>query len=460
MLYTKLRIDSLRMLAVVISFCVSAGMASAAAAKYHVIYRFPGGGNGAYPSAGLVADKSGNLYGTTNRGGRESGLCQANWGCGTVFQLKPSTTRGGAWTESVIYKFGPFAHPAASLIMDQAGNLYGTTPFAGKSNNGTVFELKRPTSPGRAWTYGTLYSFTGGSDGSAPASSLVFDKAGNIYGTTQFGGDESCSSDQGSGCGTVFQLSPPAKSGGTWRETVLYRFIPANDYPLAGLIVDSQGNLYGTTAGDQSASFGTVFQLAPPAKRDGSWTQTTIFSFGFVKNDGNTPAGGLILDKKGNLYGTTSAGGSDHSAQCLGIPYVGYGTVFELERPVGAGVVWKEHVLYAFKHGRDGACPLAALVADSGGKLYGTAAQGGSESGVCAMIDGCGTLFQLTPPPALQGGIWTEITLREFEAGLDGLQPLSTPIFGEGGRLFGTTAGGGGTCAFPIPCGIVFSRAP
>jgi hypothetical protein len=456
--HTKLRFDPLRLLAVVIFLWASADMASAAAAKYQVIHPFQGGSDGAYPFAGLVADKDGNLYGTTYRGGRESGMCQADDGCGTVFQLKPPATRGGTWTESVIYKFGPFAHPAASLIIDQAGNLYGTTPYAGKSDNGTVFELQRPAAPGGAWTERTLHSFAGGNDGSTPVSNLVFDQVGNMYGTTQFGGGGPCMVfQQGSGCGTAFQLTPPTKPGGAWKESVLYRFIPANDYPLAGLIFDSQGNLYGTTAGDQSASFGTVFELAPPAKRGGSWKQATLYSFGSVKNDGSTPGGGLIFDEKGNLYGTTSAGGSEDATQCLGLPSVGHGTVFELERPASPGAVWNEKVLYAFNHGSDGACPLAALVADSAGKLYGTAAEGGSEFGVCAEIGGCGTLFQLKPSA---GGGWTEVTLHEFEAGVDGLEPLSTLIFGKGGRLFGTTAGGGGTCAFPIPCGTVFSRVP
>jgi hypothetical protein len=437
--------------------CASAGVAWAGAAKYQVIYRFHGDEDAAYPFAGLVADKDGNFYGTSYRGGRETGMCQADDGCGTVFQMKPPAKRGGAWTENVIYEFGPFAHPSASIIIDPAGNLYGTTPYAGKSDNGTVFELKRPSAPDGAWTHITLYSFAGGDDGSEPVSSLVFDQAGNLYGTTEFGGGGPCEVfQQGSGCGTVFELIPPPKAGGAWKESLLYRFEPANDYPLAGLIFDSQGNLYGTTAGDQSASFGTVFELAPPAEGAGSWTQTTLYDFGSFRNDGNSPGGNLIFDAKGNLFGTTIAGGSDHASQCEALPYVGYGTVFELERPANPGSGWNETILYAFKNGSDGACPFAALVRDSAGKLYGTASGGGSDVGVCGEIGGCGTVFQLKPS---KSG-WTELTLHEFQAGLDGLEPLSTLIFDNGGVLLGTTAGGGGTCAFTIPCGTVFSRVP
>jgi len=446
------------LLAVAIFVWMSVGTAWAAASKYQVAYRFQGGRDGAYPFAGLVADKNGNLYGTTYSGGRDSGLCQADSGCGTVIQLRPPSTRGGSWRESVIYRFGPFAHPAASLAIDKAGNLYGTTAYAGQSDNGSVFELKRPTTPGGVWTKLTLYNFAGGNDGATPVSSLVFDQAENIYGTTEFGGGGPCTVFQkGQGCGTVFELTPPTRLGGAWKESVLYSFIPANGYPLAGLVFDVQGNLYGTTAGDQTASFGTVFELAPPAKRGGSWTQTTLYNFGSVQNDGNTPRGGLIVDQKGNLYGTTTAGGSENATQCDGLSYSGFGTVFELERPTVPDSGWKEKILYSFRGGRDGACPAAALVSDGTGKFYATAASGGSQSGVCAEIGGCGTLFELK---LSTGGSWSEITLHEFEAGDDGLEPLSALILGKGGLLFGTTAGGGGTCQFLTPCGTAFSVIP
>jgi len=429
-------------------FLIFGSYGSAAIPIEEVLHRFQGGNDGALPEAGLVADQAGNLYGTTYNGGRESGLCQADDGCGTVFQLKPPATPGAAWTESVIYKFGPFAHPAASLIIDGAGNLYGTTPFAGEFNSGTVFQLKPPATTGGVWTGKILYSFAGGNDGSEPVAGLVFDKGGNLYGTTQFGGGGPCMIfQQGSGCGTVFRLTPPSAQGGSWTESVLYSFEPYNDYPAASLILDPQGNLYGSTAGDQSASFGTVFQLAPPTTQGGFWTQTTLHSFGSVDEDGVTPYAGLTFDKKGNLYGTTSEGGAD-VPECSGT--FGCGTIFALERPADRGGAWKEKVLYAFKHGIDGANPESGLIFDCVGNLYGVT--GGPRLGFN------GTVFKLKPP-ASQNGAWTEVTLHEFGNGSDGYEPGGALIFG-GRSLLGTTSAGGGNCSFPFSCGIVFEVIP
>jgi len=426
----------------VLIFCSHAW---AAAPRENVLYRFKGGTDGAYP-VGLVADKNGILYGTTNVGGQESGLCQADNGCGTVFQLKPPSEPGGAWTERIIYDFGPFAHPMAGLIIDAAGNLYGTTPYAGDSDNGMVFQLKPPTSEGGAWTERTLYSFAGGNDGASPVASLIFDHKGNLYGTTQFGGGGPCMIFQeGSGCGTVFELTPPTTPDWRWTETVLYTFAPYNDYPMAGLILDSEGNLYGTTAGDQSTSFGTAFELSPPTSQGGAWTATTLYSFGSSQEDGNTPYGGLIWDKQGNLYGTTNQGG-DVTSTCT----TGCGTVFELEPPGKSGGAWTEKVLYSFTNGLDGAYPYAGVIADGAGHLYGTTLYGGEQAG------GYGTVFALKP---ISGGDWGEVVLYRFQAGSDGQAPQSGLIFGKR-SLLGTTAQGGGPCAFPFTCGTVFELLP
>jgi hypothetical protein len=443
----------LRMLVFLFTVFYCASDACAANPQEEILYRFQGATDGALPS-GIVADKHGNLYGTTNRGGLDSGLCQADEGCGTVFQLKPPSEPGGVWTESVIYDFGPFAHPLAGVILDAAGNLYGTAPYSGTSDNGIVFELKPPATAGDRWTENTLYSFAGGEDGSTPVAGLVFDSKGNLYGTTEFGGGGPCEiAQQGSGCGTVFELKPPTIPDVPWSETVLYRFAPFNDYPMAGLILDSQGNLYGTTAGDQSASFGTVFKLTPPASQAGAWNETTLYLFGSSPQDGITPYGGVIFDKLGNIYGTTNQGGN-RGAECR----TGCGTVFELSPSDGG---WTENILYSFLGDTggdtDGAYPYAGVIADEVGNLYGTTFYGGSQSGSCQQIGGCGTVFLLRPPS--RGRAWTEVVLHRFVAGLDGQGPQANLTFGKR-FLLGTTTHGGGTCAFPFTCGTIFQLLP
>jgi uncharacterized repeat protein (TIGR03803 family) len=215
--------------------------------------------DGAYSSAGLIFDKNGNLYGTTLEGGDYG--CSAS-GCGTVFELTP--TAGGGWTETVLLNFNGSdgSGPQAGLIFDAAGNLYGTTVGGGTNcppfGCGTVFELT-PTAGG-GWTEKVLHSFGNGTDGANPFAGLIFDAAGNLYGTTYGGGTYRCGA---SGCGTAFELTPAA--GGSWTETVLYSFSRGNDgfEPEAGLIFDSAGNLYGTTAVGGTYDGGTVFELTP-----------------------------------------------------------------------------------------------------------------------------------------------------------------------------------------------------
>lgn len=440
---------NLAMLAFLSAFFVCGTYAHAVNPQEKILYRFRGGTDGALPS-GLVADKQGNLYGTTNEGGLESGPCQADDGCGTVFELKPPSEPGGAWTESVIYDFGPFAHPLAGVILDAAGNLYGTAPYAGTSDNGLVFELKPPPTAEGPWSETTLYSFAGGEDGSTPVASLVFDSKGNLYGTTEFGGGGPCMVfQQGTGCGTVFELTRPAIPDGPWLESVIYSFAPFNDYPMAALIFDSHGNLYGTTAGDQSASFGSVFELVPPAPPGGTWNETTLYLFGQSRHDGITPYSGVIFDTRGNLYGTTNQGGN-RGAECS----TGCGTVFELA-PSGGG--WTENILYSFSDGTDGAYPYAGVIADDVGNLYGTTFYGGTPSGYCGEIGGCGTIFLLRPPS--HGGAWMEVVLYRFLAGTDGEGPQAS-LTPAKQSLLGTTTHGGGTCAFPFTCGTVFELTP
>ncbi len=318
--------------------------------------------DGYYPTAAVVVDASGNVYGTTRDGG--TGGCTLGGspiGCGVVFELSPQA--GGGWRETVLYSFtGDFvdgSNPLASLVFDGSGNLYGTTAAGGTFGEGTVFELS--PNGGGGWTETVLYSFQNeASDGISPSAGLVFDTAGNLYGTTSLGGNPSaCGSN---GCGTVFELIPVA--GGGWTEKIIYVFGQTDGYePEAGLIIDKAGNLYGTTLFGGTYGYGAAFELSPEV--GGNWNLTTLQSFNISGDDGAYLYGGLLLDAKGNLYGTTFRGGASDE-----------GTVFELS-PAGFGT-WKEKVLYSFSN--SGYQPYAGVIADAAGNLYGTTYGGGSAS--------------------------------------------------------------------------------
>jgi uncharacterized repeat protein (TIGR03803 family) len=378
------------------------GRGIASAPRERVIYSFQGGTDGTNPSTALITDQAGNLFGTTTEGG--SGSCTG--GCGTVFELKPASN--GSWTETVLYNFqggNDGAAPAAGLVFDQAGNLYGTTIGGGPSLDGTVFQLMRS---GTSWTETVVHRFTG-SDGAYPVDSLIFDDAGNLYGTTVFGGRFND--------GTVFQLAP---SGGTWTESVLYDFTGRNDGidPEAGLILDQKGALYGTTIA------GNVFRLTPPASGDTKWSLKVIYAFDGGVNRGQLSAGTLLAGKNGVLYGTQKFGGGPANA----------GAVYQLTPPATHGGAWTETTIYRFTGGADGAYPFAGVIADSAGNLYGTTSGNGRANQ--------GTVFQLTPP-ASQGAAWTETTLHAFSGGSDGSGPGANLIVGKAGALYSTTAGGG-----------------
>jgi uncharacterized repeat protein (TIGR03803 family) len=384
-----------------IALLISLGTVLASATTETVLYSFQGGTDGSNPSAGLVADAAGNLYGTTTTGG--VGPCTG--GCGTVFRLSPQP--GGNWSEAVLYSFqagSDGAAPVASLIFDAAGNLYGTTISGGAKNEGTVFQL---SPQGGTWAETVLYSFEGGSDGAYVTSPVIFDAAGNLYGTTVFGGGRQ-------NAGVVFQLAPPAQPGGTWTETVLHRFGSPGDGldPMAGLLVDHQGALYGTTFD------GLVFKLTPPAPGHSVWKEKILYQFTGGGNNGSQPCN-LSLGK-GVLYGTTNLGGSPANA----------GTVFQL-RPTQSGL-WSEKTLYSFAGGTDGGLACGPLVSDKLGILYGTTAGNGA--------DILSTVFQLVPQP---GGGWIETVLHDFVGSQDGKGPHGGVIFGMDGALYGTTGGGG-----------------
>jgi uncharacterized repeat protein (TIGR03803 family) len=321
--------------------------------KETVRYTFVGGSDGVAPSSGLLADGTGNFYGITGKGG---GSVSCGYGCGTVFELAADGT------ESVLHAFQGGSDgfdPSGTLVADQDGDLYGETIYGGSYDGsncdidgcGTVFEIQ----PGG--TKLTLHSFQSGSDGAGPTGGLVIDAAGNLYGTTGGGGGSGCSD---AGCGTVFQIAPD----GT--ESILYAFQGDSDGsgPI-GLVLDSTGNLYGVTGGGGNCSSyyndcGTIYKLSP----DG--VKTLLYSFKGGSN-GRLPDSALIMDKAGNLYGTTFLGGRGCKKT-----YGGCGVAFELARN------GQETTLYEFKH-NGGANPSApgALLLGARGELYGTLERGG-----------------------------------------------------------------------------------
>jgi uncharacterized repeat protein (TIGR03803 family) len=380
--------------------------AASAQSKFKILHEFVSLHDGAEPLSGLIFDQSGNLYGTTATGRRDANSM--------VFQLTPNLD--GSWTEKVLYQFtgsSDGGEPHAGVILDKAGNLYGTTINGGNVGCGVVFKLT-PNADG-SWTESVLYSFMGGNDGCAPYAGLIFDQAGNLYGTTLSGGSLQL--------GTVFELS---RSSGGWKESTLYSFKGGNDgnYPYASLIFDQGGNLYGTTIyGGSYYQHGIAFQLTPSP--DKSWSEKVLYRFtGGV--DGDLPVASLILDQTGNLYGTTLFGGTYKS-----------GTVFQLTRkPDGS---WKEKVLHSFHPGgKDGYEPSSGLIFDATGNLYGTTRFGGNLS---CTGNGCGVVYKLAPN---SDGAWKETVLHNF---FD--HPAAIPeagvIFDARRNLYGTTAGAGGT---------------
>jgi uncharacterized repeat protein (TIGR03803 family) len=418
-----------------------------------ILYAFQGGNDGEYPGGGLIFDSSGNLYGETAAGGVANAGCDLYPGCGTIFELSPNSN--GGWTETIIYSFQNVSDgyaPSSGLIFDEAGNLYGTTSYGGGANSdGTVFELSPDGNGG--WTKTILYSFKGGLDDGRTPEGLIFDGSGNLYGATAEGGQQNCEP-KGGECGTVFELSPNGSGG--WTEKIIY-FFPSGSIdgstPNPGLIFDRAGNLYGTTFEGGVSSYcaveggcGTAFELSPNGS--GSWTETLLYSFANDGNDGYSPEAGLIFDQSGNLYGTDT-GGPLNADTCNNL---GCGTVFKLS-PNGSGG-WTETTLYSFQGPSDGSLPAAGLILDKNGNLYGTNEGGGDAA--C----NCGTAFELSPNGS---GGWTETPLYEFQGGSDGEFPSAGVIFDQTGHLYGTTLyGGGTTCGTGDGCGVAFeiSREP
>jgi uncharacterized repeat protein (TIGR03803 family) len=407
---------------------------SASAQQERVLYRFTGGTDGSTPFTGVIADPSGNLYGTTFSGFT-----------GTVYKLSPPAITAHPWIETTLHTFsgtGDAGGLLSVLTLDSEGNLYGAASGGGANGVGAVFQLAAPATPDGAWTENLLYSFKGTSDGMAPFGGVVFDQSGNLFGTTDGNFDASY--------GTIYELSPPAVQGGLWMETVLYDFKGSFDGCGAQgkLAFGVNGTLFGTAVqcgGTQNQCFfgcGTVFQLTPPAIAGGAWTERTIYRFQGGA-DGSQPQNGLVGDGKGHFFGATQAGGAcNGGAEC--------GTVFEV---AFAGGQWTESVLYTFTGGTDGETPRGGVVIDKSGSLYGTTNYGGDPT--C----NCGTVFELTPPSTL-GGNWNENTLHVFTGVRDGALPGSGLAFSKGPSLYGTTSSGGECKSNPSGCGAVFQVLP
>jgi uncharacterized repeat protein (TIGR03803 family) len=340
--------------------------------------------------------------------------------------------------EKVLYSFrGTDGYqPNSTLVFDSAGNLYGTTETGGPPGChslgcGTVFELM--PAAGVGWTEKVIHAFSNtGSDGYGPIAGVIFDAAGNLYGTTEFGGNGTCGQPV-VGCGTVFELTPAPT--GNWKETVLYTFQnngQDGNFPYAAVVLDGSGNLYGSTGGGGANNNGTVFQLS--LKADGVWHETVLHSFGHNLGDGTAPEAALVIDASGNLYGTTSKGGQGRLA---------VGTVFELS-PVSGGS-WIEKILHSFKANGDGNRPEGNLTMDSSGNLYGTTIFGGTGGNL-------GTVFELSPTT---GGVWTENLLFSFSVSA-GAAPQGGVLLGPSGNLYGTTDLG----VDEVTPGIVFELTP
>jgi uncharacterized repeat protein (TIGR03803 family) len=337
-----------------------------------ILHSFAAGDDGYWPSTALTIAASGALYGTTTAGGAPA--------FGTVFALMPPTRAGGPWTEQILYSFagpdgpgGDGVGPWGRLIAGADGVLYGTAPFGGAYGWGIAFSLK-PSPGGGSWTETILHNFGAEGDGSDVLSGLTA-SGGVLYGTTYFGGT--------SNYGVVFSLTPPSSAGGDWTEAVLYSFAGGNDAEnpeFGNLVVGAGGVLYGTTYDGGEYGKGTVFSLTPPASQGAAWSESVLLSFSY--RSGESPDGGLAIDKAGNLYGTTSAGGNSTK---------GLGTVFQLAPPAEAGGPWKFTDLHTFTNSTNGIVPMSGVTIDAENKvIYGTT------SGFYYIPQNGGTVFSLT----------------------------------------------------------------
>lgn len=374
---------------------------------FSVIHNFTGGIDGAYPSTGLTMDAAGNLYGTAFSGGTSEK--------GAVFSL---TNNGRGWMFHPLYSFSggqDGAGPLARLVIGPDHALYGSTvaggggPCPGSGGYlgcGVVYKVTPPShvphSAIYSWNSTILYRFSSG-DGAYPQGDLIFDRAGNIYGTTVVGGSAND--------GEIYRLT---QSNGTWSKDTLYSAQGASDgkLPWGGVLLDAAGNLYGSFSEAGPYGYGALYRLSPSGS---GWNETTIHGFSFQGDDGATPQGGFIQDADGNLYGTTV-----HDA-------TGGGTAFEMVR---SGSNWSYNFLYGFYGGID-VGPYDKLLMDAAGNLYGTTFGDGQY--------GYGSVFQLTR----SSSGWTYTSLHDFTGGSDGANPMCVLVMDSSGNLYGTASGGG-----------------
>jgi uncharacterized repeat protein (TIGR03803 family) len=408
------------------------------AATENLLHTFAGGPGGASPLGTLILDGNGNVYGTTQFGGIKNTACPN--GCGTVYELIPGSN--GQWTETVLHTFTGGtggAQPLGGLISDGTGDLYGTTSSGGTSTNcpggcGTVFELTPAT--GGNWTWHELFSFNG-TGGQMPVGRLALDGAGNLYGVTAEGGGATACTE---GCGTVYALVHNSDAW-TWKGLHIFSGIRFGTHPMAGLVLDNLGNLYGTTVSGgincNGAGCGTVFELMR-GNGGAQWTLRQLHAFAGPGSDSDSPQAELVFDATGNLYGTTS--GASQPEGCSPC-----GTAFELI-PAATGP-WAEHILRAFLGTLDGGSPQAPLISDGNGNLFGTTTVGGSLGG--------GTIFELVASSSTRRPQLRVLhSFRQAAPNPGGSVPGGL-VFDPLGNLYGPTLLGGSAND-----GIVFQLTP
>lgn len=370
----------------------------------------------------------------------------------------------GASTRIINFPSGFGSTNPTGLTAGTDGKFFGTTAKGGTKNAGGVFEIDAPPPGSQQWAGHTIYGFTGGKDGTTPSSPPLIVN-GTIYGTTTAGGGTDCKwvGIWGTvGCGTVFSLTP---NGGGWTKKTIWQFSQTDGgMPTGQLIADSKGALYGTTRyggigscmnGKYIAGCGVVFKLTPPLTAKGQWKLTVLHHFGGGVSP-SVPAGGVVADSKGNLYGTAADGAYP---DCL--PVGGCGFVFMLKPPAKPGTPWEESIVWRFKDEKDGAGPYGALIIEPNGALIGTTLEGGdgvNAIAICSLMH-CGTVFRLNPP-ATPGAEWTEDILHAFTGGKDGAAPQGTLVQDAAGGLYGTAIYGGDMTCGITGCGVAFALRP